>query len=279
MSLSQASSKWAESLAKTLWRPYEFKNEHENKEKLTEKINFLQKSIQAYRKNPDKYKNNPNLTEEEKKALRLWKWYNANRKSYSSNLNLSSSEKELLAEFRKDPFYILKNSVEIVWKELVAKLFENRLKWTWVNTKVEITTDLDDIFWSADIAITMTEKNGEKSYLLLDMAVSDNEEFLLQKAEKGETVCQEFNLSKKLPQYTKIKRMVLDFERIIMADFIINYFEEIENWNNPDITALYNKIYEKRHNSRKKYESLWVEKVIWGTEKEVNNILTLNTLH
>lgn len=224
-----ALNEWAVCLANTLTKPYIYMNEHINKEKLTQKIDFIQSSINNYNKHSENYKNNPNLSEEDKKVLNLWRWYHSNRKSYHSDkYNISKIDKNLLDDFKKDPYYVLKNSVEIIWKKLVSKLFENSLKWTLNNVKVYTTTDIDDIKWWADLIVVLDEK-GEKSYVWIDIAVSDSQEYLSVKNTKKESVCQEFNLYKWLHINTKIRRMVLDFERIII-NWVLWFCRKV-NWS------------------------------------------------
>jgi hypothetical protein len=263
---------WAISLASTLENSYKQHHESINQESIHKKIEFVQKAISEYLKKPSKYSNYQSLDNTSKKIHNLWKWYKNNRENYSSpKLRINDNIQELMDRFKMDDFYILKNCVEIIWKKLVLKHLKDKLVWKDWNIDVYLTSDFDDVTWWVDLIVSV----NNEYYLWIDIAVSDNKDYLSLKKEKWTSVCREFNLYKWLPVNTQIVRVVLDFERIIMADLLIEFFNHIEYWETIDILDLYEKIYKKRHNSKNNYMSL--ESAITDrTKKDTERILTLN---
>ncbi len=264
-------SKWAISLVNSITKSLEEDNEAEKVLKLNKYIEYFQDVI-LRNINWETAKNNT-----EKKII---SWYNFNNNSYSAkNYKLDKNKGELLEKFKNDEFYIFKNIIERIWRELVSKLFQNQL---WKNyskdeeiwIKTLITSDSDDAFWKIDLIVILNE-DWEESYLWIDIAVSDNSKYLESKIQKEDSQCIEFNLYKWLPLNTKIKRVVLDFERKVMANFLIEFFETIEsNWV-IDIKTVYNKHYNLKHNKNNKYVWLSISDIIWNTWNNIDRILTV----
>lgn len=119
-----------------------------------------------------------------------WYWKQVRTRSYQApNWRIPAERTALFQKFRSDPCYHLKNLVEIVTRGLV----EDMLRAEGHDAKVMITSDSDDVFSGVDFIVEIKSSGGSKSYAGFDLAISNNPEYLEQKALKTHTVCREFN--------------------------------------------------------------------------------------
>jgi len=111
------------------------------------------------------------------------KWYMeaSKSKSYQArNWRVDPKYTALFQKFRSDPFYHLKNLVEVVMREiveitLVAEGFEK--------VQVYRTSDTDDVMAGADLIARLQKSDGSKQTFAIDLAVSSNTKYLEKKQE------------------------------------------------------------------------------------------------
>jgi hypothetical protein len=174
-------------------------------------------------------------------------WYWFNNVSYHSNKLRSHSWKDkLIQAFHNDPYYIFKNMVEIMWRDLVSKHLRKTLweKLTFNDSRLQVltTSDSDDVFWWVDLIVKL-EYDGNIEYMWIDIAVCWNKKTLEDKINKNEeTKCIEYNLFEWNNPSMKIPRKVLQFSPKIMAEMLSQYLKAIENWEYIDTLELYKTI-------------------------------------
>lgn len=196
-------------------------------------------------------------------------WYKFNSVSYhAKSYKISPEKQEVLEKFQKDPYYIFKNMVEIMGRDLVSKYLRNTLKSQLEdeNSRLEvfISSDADDVFSWVDL-ICKIQNNGEIQYVWIDIAVSQKEEYLTEKSEKmTSTKCIEFNMCQRIPYDTKMPRKVLAFSPKIMAEMLSQYLSSIEKGEYIDTLELYNNISKQNIQDTKNM-----------TKLKVDNLLTL----
>lgn len=119
-----------------------------------------------------------------------WYWSQVRSRSYQApSWRITPERTALFQKFRSDPYYHLKNLVEIVARSLV----EEMLKAEGLDAKVMVTSDSDDVFSGVDFIVEIKSEKGSKDYVGFDLAVSDNPEYLQKKGQRTHTVCREFN--------------------------------------------------------------------------------------
>lgn len=77
-----------------------------------------------------------------------------------------------------------------------------------------------------DFIAEMRNRKGELEHIGLDLAISDNPEYLKQKEFRTETLCSEFNARKKL-KGKRIPRQVFAIPPKIMARVLPKYMEMV----------------------------------------------------
>jgi len=207
------------------------------------------------------------------------KWFKSNNKSYfSEKYLLTNRKREIFESIKWEKYYIFKKIVEEIWRELVQKLFEEKvakLKDNNISIETLITSESDDVSWGVDLIVIYNE-NWKESYLWIDIAVSNSSKYLEEKNEKRSVArCIEFNLNKWLPIETVIKRVVVAFEKEVLANFLLEFFESIKEIWIIDIMAMYRKHYEENHNSWKERGSLTLASFD-STKGRVSRILAIN---
>ncbi len=232
-------------------------------EKLVEKIWFWQNSI----KNSDKSKQ----TQEEKNIAN---WFRFNNKSYKSDkLVMSEKHKKLLIEFSEDPNYIFKNIVEVISRELIYKYLRTIKSLENSRVKVVNTSDFDDVVWWVDIIVEIENEKWEISLIWLDIAVSNNDKYLVNKTNRTQTKCIEYNLSCKRDINTKFLREVLQINPEIMWKLLYLYLVKVEKWESVDILMLYRNICEER-TTADSIEYTWLNEIIYQVKSACNYTLS-----
>ncbi len=209
---------------------------------LNNKNVWLKEKIEAWQKIILKWFDKSNLTQSEKN---ICSWYQFNNISYKSWDYILDERKEwLIQEFNENPYYIFKNMVEIMWRDLVSKhlreTLSNKLE-SDEESRLQVFTssDADDVFWWVDL-ITKLELNWQTQYMWIDIAVSANKWYLTQKAEwRTQTKCIEFNLNQWIDPWKKIPRYVLQFSPKLMSELLDQYLSSIEKWKYVDTLDLY----------------------------------------
>lgn len=143
----------------------------------------------------------------------------------------------LFEQFRNDPNYHLKNIVEIAARNLV----EGMLRSDGIEAKVLLTSDTDDVFGGVDLIIEVQTPTGV-GYTGIDIAISENPNYLAKKEERTETVCREFNAYKKHGHKT-MPRQVFAIPPRVMARFLSGYMDRIssgEKMESTEMLALFN---------------------------------------
>lgn len=234
---------------------------------LNKKNKWLKNKIEHWQKIILWTSDNSTETEEERN---IRSWYKFNNVTYhSQNYNISAEKQVLLNQFHENPYYIFKNMVEIMWRDLISKHLRKTLAEQLENDEesrlqVFVSSDADDVFWWVDL-ITKLELNGKIEYMWIDIAVSANQDYLTRKSKsKTESKCIEFNLTQWLHPWNKIPRYILQFSPILISELLDQYLSSIENWEYVDTLNLYKKI----HNQN-------LIEVRKDTNFKVNNILRI----
>lgn len=158
------------------------------------------------------------MTAEEKTGSQnIQDWYNLESKTRSyhvPNWKTSPDRTVLLQRFRDDPNYHLKNLVELVSRSLVFEI----LRADGIDARVMVTSDSDDVFGGADMIVTINDPkdSNKESYLAIDLAISESNEYLEKKEERTETICYEFDALKNL-KHKPIPRIVFAIPPRVMA--------------------------------------------------------------
>ncbi len=233
---------------------------------LNKKNIWLKENIEKWQNCIVKWKNWEKLTNKERN---IYSWYKFNNYSYSSpDYNLKADRRKILEEFKSDPYYIFKNMVEIMWRDLVSKhlrkILQEKLEHGSSRLQVFITSDSDDVFWWVDLIAKISEK-WKNEYLWIDIAVSAREDYLVEKSKKKtETICMEFNKKEKIKATRKIERNVLQFSPKIMAELLWEYLEGVESGEYIDALEKYSEIKTKN-----------IQQVKDDTNFKVNNLLRI----
>lgn len=166
------------------------------------------------------------LSEGEQKsaeAIHAWYWKESQSRSYQAPSWKITPERALLfQQFRSDPNYHLKNLVEIVGRHLV----EEMLRSEGIQARVSLTSDSDDVFSGVDLIIEVKNTEGKKEYTGIDIAISENQQYLSKKESRTETVCREFNAFKWHGNLA-MPRQVFAIPPRVMSRFLENYMERI----------------------------------------------------
>jgi hypothetical protein len=208
----------------------------------------------------------------------IYLWYNTeSKKTYSSDkLVQNKRNTELVAKFKNDPNYIFKNIIELLSRELLYKHIRSIEDFKDHDIKIYNTSDSDDIFWWVDCIVEISKdwEWNEESFWI-DVAVTNNHEYLEKKSQKNQTFCLEYNLFKWKNPTEKMPRIVLQFKTEIMAKLVTEYLRLIWEWKFTNILNLYNDICEKKENENV-YETLDAKTIIESTKAKTLNILNLN---
>lgn len=234
---------------------------------LNKKNRWLKDKIEHWQKVILWVTDNIEETQEEKN---INSWYRFNNVSYHSDkYNLPENKQDLLRQFYENPYYIFKNMVEIMWRDLISKHLRKILAKQLENDEesrlqVFVSSDSDDVFWWVDL-ISKLELNGRTEYMWIDIVVSANQDYLTRKSKsKTESKCIEFNLSQWLHPWYKIPRYILQFSPKLISELLDQYLSAIEKWEYVDTLELYKKI----HNQN-------IREVRNDTNFKVNNILRI----
>ncbi len=237
---------------------------------LKEKVTHWQKSILQ--------SDTKHLSQWEKNIV---SWYRFNNVSYHCNeYKISPEKQEILDKYRNDPYYIFKNMVEIMGRDLISKrlrnILKNELSSDDARLQVFISSDSDDVFWWVDV-ISKIQYWWKTSYLGIDIAVSWNQEYLANKTQKKtQSICMEFNLEEKLPPTTKMPRYVLQFSPEIMAEMLHQYLEAVENGIHIDTLDMYQNIRAKHIKEVQETETThYLKEVQETTQSWIANLLNL----
>lgn len=154
----------------------------------------------------------------------VYKWYTQELQhhSYHSPTWIVRPENaELFRAFLEDPYYHLKNLVEVVMRQLLEEMLRSQ----GVDATVYLTSNGDDVFGWTDVIIEARTQNGTE-YMGIDIAVSDNPEYLEGKQQRTETICYEFNACKRLGKMPMV-REVFSVPPHTMARFLSGYMERV----------------------------------------------------
>lgn len=197
---------------------------HLSRERLSHEVDFWMDSIKG------KEKADP-------AALNVSKWYwnEVGSRSYQApNWRITPERSALFHQFRSDPYYHLKNLVEIVSRTLVDDL----LKSSGLDVEVMITSDSDDVFSGVDFIVEVRNPGGSKDYVGFDLAISDNPDYLDRKGQRSRTICREFNQFmgwKKSPEGRdrEMVREVFAIPPKVMASFLPAFMKRVASGNAP----------------------------------------------
>lgn len=266
---------WIGWFISSLWDNLEW-----NKE--SKKIYILEKYIGFFEDIIGKYENfwlEPNNINEQN----IINWYKNNWNTYSSKEYKSDKKfkkyRKIVNTIKNNEHYIFKTIVERIWKQLIDSLLQKELEKNnksnnWISINTLLSSDNDDVYWKIDL-ILLYSNFWNESYLWIDIAVSEDDFYLSKKTEISDTKCREFNMFKNLNIDTKIKRVVLNFDKKVMANFLLEVFRQIEdNWKIDDIVDIYFKNY-KKFSSDSEYIWLSVENVQNWIKNWIDKILTI----
>jgi hypothetical protein len=136
-----------------------------------------------------------------------WNWSDkVSERNRLKKWNVSDKHQGLLEEFQADKHYWLKNFVEIIARALV----EEKIQTTGVyeSVRVYLASDADDIISGVDLIIECIDKQWVRHFIWVDVAVSENTEYLDQKSEKSSCNPSEFFFRKWMNPKTSIHRIV-----------------------------------------------------------------------
>lgn len=195
------------------------KNErHLSKERLLREIESWQDAIKG-----------KNRSDSASENVRQWYWNEVRSRSYQApSWKIAPERSALFQQFRSDPYYHLKNLVEIVARGLV----EEMLRSEGVEAQVYVTSDSDDVFSGVDFIVEVKTPEGKKDYVGFDLAISENREYLDKKETRTETVCYEFNSFMRHGKKT-IPRQIFAIPPKVMAGFLPSYMELVAKGKTP----------------------------------------------
>lgn len=163
-----------------------------------------------------------------------WYWGESRSRSYQApSWRISPERSELFRQFREDPNYHLKCLVELVARGLV----EEMLRSDGIDATVTVTSDSDDVFSGVDYIVEIRNPDGGKQYVGIDLAVSDNPEYLEKKGMRTETVCYEFNAFMRHGKRT-MPRQVFAIPPSVMSRFLVEYVESVASGRTPDSAGI-----------------------------------------
>lgn len=165
-----------------------------------------------------------------------WYWNEVRKRSYhAKNWCVPPDRSALFRQFREDPYYHLKNLVEIVARGLV----EEMLRADGLDARVMVTSDSDDVFAGVDYVVETRTPEGTKEYSGIDLAISDNPKYIKQKEIESSTVCREFNRFMgwgKTPngEEPAMHRYVFALPPKVMAGFLPSYMKLVAAGHRPN---------------------------------------------
>lgn len=109
----------------------------------------------------------------------VYKWYTQElslHSYHSPTWKVLPEQAELFREFLEDPYYHLKNLVEVVMRQLL----EEMLRLQGVDVTVYLTSNGDDVFGGVDVIVEAHTPNGNE-YMGIDIAISENPRYLEKK--------------------------------------------------------------------------------------------------
>lgn len=205
---------------------------------LIKRINFWQTAMKG------EFDSENSSTKEIQEMKRVHDWYRNELKSYSyaaPGWEIRTERALLFQEFRNDPYYHLKNLVEVVMRQVINELLRSQ----GVEAVVYLTSDSDDVFAKVDMIIeAKTEKGTE--YMGMDLAVSENPEYLRNKQQRTMTVCCEFNAYKKLGKREMV-RQVFSVSPQTMARFLSECMARVASHGRVDSEEILSLFYEAKN--------------------------------
>lgn len=190
----------------------------EGHDELVKRIDFWQHAMSgAYKLR--------NLPPDEIRASEVvYKWYTQelqHHSYHSPTWKVLPERAELFRQFLEDPYYHLKNLVEVVMRQVL----EEMLRLQGVDATVYLTSNGDDVFGGVDV-IVEAKMQDRIEYMGIDIAVSDNREYLEEKQQRTATICREFNTCKRLGKMS-MAREVFSVSPHTMARFLSDYMERV----------------------------------------------------
>lgn len=189
--------------------------------RLDEKI----QDIAAFWQNAVKW-NHAYLSQEQiKTAQNIKSWYDFQKSfSYSSNKYRIDTKKTLLLQnFKQDPNYIFKNIVEM----LVRKLLKDHFLHKWVDAKVFITSDADDVFAGVDIIIETWN-----TVFWVDVCCTEKQNTINKKTQQSISTPIEYNIYKNKHPLREIPRLVYPISGEVLWKFMQACMNEIsKSWS------------------------------------------------
>ncbi|GAB0174464.1 MAG: hypothetical protein HHAS10_03430 [Candidatus Altimarinota bacterium] len=136
---------------------------------------------------------------------------------------LNERHQKLVDEFQRDSHYGLKNFVEILARSIV----EEKIRSTGVyrDVKVYLASDADDIVSGVDLIVDCIDQRGNRHLIGVDVAVSENSQYLDGKSEYESCSPTEFLFRNRLGPRTSIHRIVFALspsEVAHMIDFTVD---------------------------------------------------------
>lgn len=170
------------------------------------------------------------LTTEEKN---IFQWYTERLSSatyQAPNWKISPEKSILFQKFRSDPWYHLKNLVEIVIREFIEADLRDQ---GYNDAKVWRTSDTDDVCAWVDLIVEIPKTATQPvEYFGIDVAISTNERYLEQKQTKKVSECSEFN-AYKWKRGMIMDREVYSFSPKVISYFLSSYMRSIMKWVTP----------------------------------------------
>jgi len=179
---------------------------------------------------------------EDSAARNVRNWYSKEKEAHSykaRDFRVDPSRTALFREFRADPYYHLKNLVEIVTRTYYEAEYASR----GINAKVYVTSDSDDVCAGVDFVVEATNPDGKNEYFGIDLAVSENDRYLSKKRKREFTKCREFNSFKGFPRRRKLDergypdhsddgewempRQVRSVPPTVMTGFLLSYMDAV----------------------------------------------------
>lgn len=199
-------------------------------------------------------------------------WYNwiIDEHSYSyKNLEISDHFSWLINDFKQDPNDIFNKMIEYVIRDLLQRKLKDRLSSLYEKDRknfwdkrvsVKITSDYDDVRSWIDLILSFEwDKKEKNKYIWIDVAISWNEDYLVEKSIRRDSIPTEFNLSKGFNKDNLIPRRVISLHPEILSHFIYNYLTQIEKTWSANVVDIFNKTLKNNN---------W-----FGIEQEIENVL------
>lgn len=186
---------------------------------LSADISFLQQAVNGQ----SQYMRTP---EEKAMAPMVANWFSEQRRLNSyhvENFPIPPERVAILAEIEKDKNRVIKDFLEIIARRVILEQFRRTTSET---VKVFVTSAHDDVFGGVDCIVQLGDK-GKERYYGIDVAVSDNQEYLEGKGSRSRTYVPEF-FAAKGEKSRSIDRLVFPFSPTVMAKFTHAYIHYVK---------------------------------------------------